>query len=117
LRTDTTVVTEANCSLQDVAHHDGGARRSYRHSITSSAPVVKSGAIAHQLDQAATVARKDRLEPLFAMLLQAGKRAVLIPAHQPRVANDIRRKNCRQSPYNPLAGQKASPKATRPGGS
>ena len=36
-------------------------------------------------------------------------RAVLIPTHQPRVAHDICRKDGRQSPYNPLAGQKASP--------
>ena len=55
------------------------------------------------------MARQDRLEPLFAMLPQPGKRAVLIPAHQARVAHDICRKDGRQSPYNPLAGQRPPP--------
>ena len=67
-------------------------------------------AVAHQLDQPATMAREDRLEPLFAMRPQPGKRAVLIPAHQPRVAHDICRKDGRQSPYNPLAGQRPPPR-------
>ena len=61
--------------------------------------------------------REDRLEPLFAMLPQAGKGTALIPAHQARVAHDICRKDGRQSPYNPLAGQRAYPAAPRPGGS
>ena len=66
--------------------------------------------VARQLDQPAAVAGQCRLQALGAMGLQPGQRAVLVAAHQARVANDIRRQDRRQSPYNPLAGQGASPR-------
>jgi hypothetical protein len=49
------------------------------------------------------------LEPLLSMLPAVGQASRFISAHQPRVAHDICRKDGRQSPYNPLAGQRASP--------
>jgi hypothetical protein len=63
------------------------------------------------------MAPKDGLELLLAMPPQAAKRAGLVAPHQPRVAHNICRKNGRQSPYNPLAGQKPPPKAHRSCGS
>jgi hypothetical protein len=42
-------------------------------------------------------------------LSRASYRSTYIPAHQPRVAHDICRKDGRQSPYNPLAGQRPPP--------
>ena len=83
---------------------DGGAQR------IDGAGELDQRAVAGQLDQPAAMAGQHRLEPLLAMLPQPRKRAALIPAHQPRVAHDIRRKDRRQSPYNPLAGQRASPR-------
>ena len=83
---------------------DGGAKRIH------GAGELDQRAVARQLDQPAAVASQDRLQPLCAMGLQPGKRAVLIPAHQPRVAHDICRKDGRQSPYNPLAGQRPPPR-------
>ena len=45
------------------------------------------------------------------MGLEPGKRTVLVAAHQARVANDIRRQDRCQSPYNPLVRHGAFPKA------
>ncbi len=71
---------------------------------------LDQGPVARQLDQAAAVAGQGWPKAVGAMGLQPGKGAVLITTHQARIANDIRRQNCRQSPYNPLAGHQA-PKA------
>jgi hypothetical protein len=47
--------------------------------------------ITRQLDQAAAVTGQCRLEPFLAMLAEAGQCAALVPAHQARVSDDIRR--------------------------
>jgi hypothetical protein len=78
---------------------NGGAQR------INGAGELDQRAVARQLDQSSAVTRYYWLQALRTMGLQSGKRAVLIPAHQPRVAHDICRKNGRQSPYNALAGQ------------
>ena len=83
---------------------DGGAQSVH------GAWELDQGAVAGQLDQPSAMASQNGLQPLGPMGFQPGKGAVLITAHQARVANDIRRQNRRQSPYNPLAGQEASPK-------
>jgi hypothetical protein len=59
--------------------------------------------VARQLDQPAAVPSQCRLQALGAMALEPGQSAVLVPAHEARVASDIRRQNSRQSTYNPLA--------------
>ncbi len=66
--------------------------------------------VAGQLDQPAAVAGQRRFEAFSPVGLEPGKRAVLVTAHQARVANDIRRQNSRQSPYHALARQEASPR-------
>lgn len=80
-----------------------------------SAGKFDEGTIPGQLDQAATLPGQYRLQALRAMGLQASKGAVLVTAHQARIANDVRRQNRRQSTYHPL--QVASPKAAKIGGS
>ena len=82
---------------------DGGAK------CINGAGELDQRAIARQFDQPPAMTCQNRLQPLRSMGLQARQGAVLIPAHQPRVAHDICRKDGRQSPYNPLAGQRPPP--------
>ena len=83
---------------------DGGAQR------IDGAGELDQRTVAGQLDQPAAVAGQHRLKALGAMGLQPRQRAVLVASHQARVADDIRRQDRRQSPYNPLAGHEASPR-------
>ncbi len=76
----------------------------------NSAGKLDQRTVARQFDQPPAMTRQNWLQPFRPMGLQPGQGAVLIPAHQPRVAHDIRRKDGRQSPYNPLAGQRPPPR-------
>ena len=75
---------------------------------------LDQSAVTGQLDQPSAMASQSGLQPLCPMGFQPGKGAVLVTAHQARIASDIRCQNCRQSPYHSLAGQEASPKGYSP---
>ena len=115
-------VDDQVAEVQADAEDDGGVRRlipiGFGHCLLEldcgtecihGAGELGQRAIARQLDQPPAMTRQHRLQPLRPMGLQPRQRAVLIPAHQPRVAHDICRKDGRQSPYNPLAGQRPPP--------
>ena len=54
------------------------------------------GAIAGELDQAATVSGERRLQSFFAMIAQARQRAALVTPHQAGVADNVCSNDCRQ---------------------
>ena len=84
---------------------NGGAQR------INGTGELNQRAVARQFDQPPAMTRQNWLQPLRSMGLQLRQSAVLIPTHQPRVAHDICRKDGRQSPYYPLAGQRLPPTA------
>src|SRR5262249_18350342 len=64
---------------------------------TDRAGKLDQGAIAHELDKAATVARECWLQAFVAMLAKARKCSTFIAPHQARVADNVCSENRRQS--------------------
>src|SRR4051794_25829940 len=66
-------------------------------------------AIAHELDNPAVVLGQEWLEELLAVRLEAGERAGLVMAHEPRVADHVRRQDGGEPPIDARSGHGCGP--------
>ncbi len=66
---------------------------------------LHQNAVVGGLDDAPAVLRDLGIDQLPPVRLHLAERAFLVGAHQPAVAGDVGRKNSREPPLNPIAGQ------------
>ena len=62
---------------------------------------LDEGAVAHELDDAALVLGDQGLDELSAVRLEAGEGAVLVPLHEPAVADHVGRQDGGEPPLDP----------------
>ncbi len=70
---------------------------------------LDQGAVAHQLDDASLVLGDERVDQLLSQRLQAGERAILVPLHEPGVADHVRRQDGREPPLDPCRRHRRPP--------
>ena len=62
-------------------------------------------AVACRLDYPPAMCGDRGIDKSFAERLQPGQRSFFVGTHQPAVAGDIRRQNCREPPFHAIVGQ------------